>query len=47
LFLLVLFLYREEASAGELVPNPAMLRLGKPFKTDRVFWGEPGILSIF
>lgn len=42
LFLLLLFLYREQAAAGGLVPNPVMLRLGMPFKTDRVFWGETG-----
>ena len=42
LFLLLLFLYREQAAVGELVPNPVMLRLGLPFKTDRVFWGETG-----
>jgi hypothetical protein len=42
LFLLILFLYKQQAGAGELVPNPTMLRLGKPFKADRVFWGETG-----
>jgi hypothetical protein len=47
LFLLLLFLYRKQASAGELVPNPAILRLGKPFKTDRVFWGETGNFVYF
>jgi len=47
LFLLLLFLYREQAAAGELVPNPVMLRLGMPFKTDRVFWGETGNFTYF
>lgn len=47
LFLLLLFLYREQAAAGELVPNPIMLRLGMPFKTDRVFWGETGNFTYF
>lgn len=47
LFLLLLFLYQEQAEAGELVPNPTMLRLGMPFKTDRVFWGETGNFVYF
>ncbi|MCS6290842.1 MAG: hypothetical protein H8K10_17930 [Nitrospira sp.] len=47
LFLLLLFLYRKQAEAGELMPNPVMLRLGMPFKTDRVFWGEVGNFTYF
>lgn len=47
LFLFLFFLYRAQATAGELGPNPSMLRLGRPFRTDHPFWGETAKIIYF
>ena len=44
LFLLLLFLYKDQAESGQLVPNPSMLRLGAPFGNDSLFWDHSGAL---
>ena len=42
LFVILLFFHREQAAAGELTPNPSMLRLGAPFARDSLFWSHTG-----
>jgi len=40
LFLLLLFLYREEGRSGELNPDPAIFFPGSPFVVDYAFYGK-------
>ena len=42
LFVILLFFHREQAAAGELTPNPSMLRLGAPVARDSLFWSHTG-----
>jgi len=42
LFVLLLFFYREEASSGELAPNPTLLDLGEPFGRNAVLYHASG-----
>jgi len=38
LFLITLFHYNDEATSGQLKPNPALFRLGEPLGDDTLFW---------
>lgn len=38
LFLITLFHYNEEATSGQLKPNPVLFRLGEPLGDDTPFW---------
>ena len=38
LFLIALFHYSDEATAGQLRPNPVLFRLGEPLGDDTLFW---------
>ena len=40
LFLLLLFLYRDEGRNGELSPDPVVFHPGPPFKVDYPFYGK-------
>lgn len=40
LFLITLFHYNDEATSGQLNPNPSLFRLGEPLGYDMLMWGS-------
>lgn len=47
LYVLLLFLYRDEGVKGELSPDPVLFHPGSPFQVDYDFWGKRVALYFF